>query len=147
MLEQMSFSCGGYSRDYELITIQNHNGCLNVDYYLIPKKNPQLSFPHYHASWTRERSKRWLSKIESIHFGKWEDSYYREDICDGTQWTLSYHYEGEIKRKIFGNNDYPDNWELFQNIMRTISHKLPRVEDTGIKDILELSVFDEDKSA
>lgn len=137
MLDHLSFWCGGYFGTNELITIKNENACLTLDYYIFSHEYPREAFPHFHAEWAKVRSKRWLSKIEEIHFELWEDKYWA-DVCDGEQWELRYQYEGESEREIYGSNAYPENWNQFRNLMTTLAHKLPRVEDAGIKEIIRL---------
>lgn len=137
MLDHLSFWCGGFFGADELITIKDQNACLTLDYYVFSRDYPRETFPHFHDEWTRERSKRWLSKFEEIHFELWEDKYWANTL-DGEQWKLRYQYEGENEKEHFGSNAYPENWNQFRNLMTTLTHKLQRVEDAGIKEIIRL---------
>lgn len=137
MLDHLYFWCGGYFGTNKLITIKYQDGYLTLDSYLFLRENRTKTFPHFHAKWTRERSKRWLPRIEEIHYELWEDEYWA-NVCDGEQWKLRYQYEGESEREIFGSNSYPENWNQFRNLMTTLAQKLPRVEDIEIKEILKL---------
>lgn len=135
MLDRLVFWCGGYFGANELITLKNQDGRLILDYYLYSREYHRDLFPHCHAEWTIERSKRWLSKIEAVHFEEWESEYW-EDMCDGEQWILCYQHEGDSERKISGSNAYPDNWAQFRKLMTTLAKKLPRVEDTDYEKAL-----------
>ena len=135
MLERLVFWCGGYFGANELITLKNQNGRLILDYYFYSHEYHRELYPHHHAEWTIERSKRWLSKIEAIHFEDWESKYW-EDVCDGEQWVLYYQYEDNSERAISGSNAYPDNWAQFRELMTILAKKLPRVEDANAEEAL-----------
>lgn len=134
-LKYLSFWRGGYLGTNELIILKASNGRLDIDRYSFSRKNPRETIPHFHENWTKERSKRWLSKIEQTHFEIWKDKYWA-DVCDGEQWKLRFQFEGESERIIFGSNAYPENWRQFSGLMTTIAQKLPRVEDAEIYEIL-----------
>lgn len=136
-VKYLSFWRGGYFGTNELIILKASNGRLDIDCYLFSHKNPQETIPHFHGNWTKERSKRWLSKIEQTRFELWKDKYWA-DICDGEQWRLSFQFEGENKRSIFGSNAYPENWPQFIELMTAIERKLPKAKDAEIKKIIGL---------
>ena len=134
-IKYLLFWRGGYFGASELITLIINNGCLSIDCYLFSHEHPRETIPHFHADWAKERSKRWLFKIEQTHFELWEDKYWA-DVYDGEQWKLRFQFEGESERIIFGSNAYPENWPQFSGLMTTIARKLPRVEDAEIHEIL-----------
>lgn len=136
-LNHLIFWRGGYFGTSELITLIISNGRLSIDYYLFSHEYPREAIPHFHADWTKERSKRWLSTIELTHFELWEDEYWA-DVYDGVQWKLRFQFEGESERIIFGSNAYPENWRQFSGLMTIIAQKLPRVENGKLKDIIGL---------
>ena len=134
-LKYLFFHCGGYFETNELIMLIINYGCLSIDCYLFSHEHPRETIPHFHADWAKERSKRWLFKIEQTHFELWEDKYWA-DVYDGEQWKLRFQFEGESERIIFGSNAYPETWPQFIELMTTIARKLPRVEDAEIHEIL-----------
>lgn len=76
---------------------------------------------------SKDRSKRWLQKFEQLHFEEWNDEYWA-DVCDGEQWSLVYQYAGEEKKRCWGSNAYPENWDSLIELVDKLKNKLPIVE-------------------
>ena len=63
-----------------------------------------------------------LDTIKSMHIGEWRTSYTLErfgyHVCDGTQWELEIYFSNEHKPvKIYGDNAYPYNFDVFQGLL------------------------------
>lgn len=134
MLEYLFFRIGGYFQGSRVVIIRNHNGRLSLDCLRL-LCGSRASFPHFHAEWTKQRSKRWSSKFAALRCEEWEDRYY-EYILDGTQWELRYKFEGQDERLISGSNAYPENWGSFMTWVAGVVRSLPRVEDATWEDVV-----------
>lgn len=51
-----------------------------------------------------------LLKITS----KWEKLYHNNKILDGKQWSIKISYNGN-ELSYWGSNEYPENWDEFEN--------------------------------
>lgn len=56
-----------------------------------------------------------LLKITS----KWEKLYHNNKILDGKQWSIKISYNGN-ELSYWGNNEYPENWDEFENFLEYI---------------------------
>ena len=130
MLEYLHLSIGGYFGGQENYLIWNKDGVLNVEVLYISSR----SCADYRRGTLRksllmtpDRSKRWLQKLEQIHFDYWAESYYALNVCDGTQWSLTYKFSGEERKKCGGSNAYPENWSSFTSLINKITSKASAV--------------------
>lgn len=135
MLEYLILQIDGFFEGKRMLMVRNQDGRLTWDYYLLLRKYSGETLPHFHAVWTKERSKRWVKQLDALSFEAWQD-HYNSDILDGTQWELRYKYPGMPERCITGSNAYPDDWELFRKWVDAAVRKLPRVEDATIDELL-----------
>ena len=135
MLEYLFFRIGGYFQGSRVLIIRDHDGCLSLDRFLLLHRYG-ASVPHFHAEWTKRRSKRWIGKFAAIHCEEWEDSYCDYSILDGTQWELRYKLEGQDARRISGSNAFPENWDSFMTWVAGVVRSLPRVEDATWEDVV-----------
>ena len=81
-------------------------------------------------------SKIFLQKIESLQINKWKSKYQPPEeimICDGTQWELDYKEAGKRCRHIYGDNEYPENWDEFMEIMDIL---YPFIDSDSIQNVL-----------
>ena len=65
MLEYLFFRIGGYFEGNKVLLMCNQGGQLSLDYYELSRRN-SVSIPHYSATWTKQRSKRWISKFAAL---------------------------------------------------------------------------------
>ena len=126
MLEYLRLSRGGFFGPNIKDLIRLRNGHLEVDRYYTRTRFCDECI-RFHEELSRARSKRWLQKLEQIHFEEWDDEYWAY-VCDGEQWSLVYQYSGEDKRCIGGSNAYPENWSEFIDLVDKLMNKLPRCE-------------------
>ena len=129
MLEYLYFSIGGFFEGRKILSVHNQDGCLTLDHYLYAPTYHRETWPHFHAVWEKERSKRWMKEFDALPCEEWQDSYFDDDILDGTQWELRYKYQGMAERRVSGSNAYPDGWEAFQKWVGAAVSALPRLED------------------
>ena len=132
MLEYLCFSIGGFFEGRRLLTLCNRDGCLTLDYDLLLHRFPGDARPHFHAVWTKARSARCLNAFAALPCEEWQDSYFDDDILDGSQWELRYKYQGMAERRVSGSNAYPDGWEAFQKWVGAAVSALPRLEDADV---------------
>ena len=128
MLEYLYFSIGGFFEGRKILSVHNQDGCLTLDHYLYAPTYHRETWPHFHAVWEKERSKRWMKEFDALPCEEWQDTYY-ENILGGTQWELRYKYQGIPERCITGSNAYPNAWERFKKWVDATVFELPRVED------------------
>lgn len=50
---------------------------------------------------------KFISKLNDLKVLNWESEYYNLDVIDGEQWALEITYDGNKKKHICGNNEYP----------------------------------------
>ena len=131
MLEYLFFRIGGYFEGNKVLLMCNQGGQLSLDYYELSRRN-SVSIPHYSATWTKQRSKRWISKFAALHCEEWKDEYCDYSILDGTQWELRYRLEGQDERRISGSNAYPENWDSYLRWISDTVHKLPVKENIDV---------------
>lgn len=57
---------------------------------------------------------------DDLHINKWKRSYKPDEwvIIDGCTWELQISVEGGRKRIYRGDNEYPENWDEFESLMR-----------------------------
>ena len=53
----------------------------------------------------------------------WEHEYWNNDICDGTQWKLSFRLSSGERYEISGSNEYPEGFDLLSRMFRYYSGK------------------------
>ena len=55
--------------------------------------------------------------LQASNFPAWLDEYVDPGVCDGTQWELQIRQGKKGVRKIYGSNDFPEEWESFQKFL------------------------------
>lgn len=128
MLEYLFFRIGGFFEGNKVLLMRNQGGHLSLDYYVLSPRN-RVSIPHYHATWTKQRSQRLIRIFAALHCEEWEDWYCDYSILDGTHWELRYKLEGQDERQMSGSNAYPGNWDSFMKWISDTVHKLPLTEN------------------
>ncbi|SCY24468.1 hypothetical protein SAMN03080606_01112 [Alkaliphilus peptidifermentans DSM 18978] len=64
---------------------------------------------------------QWITfteEIAALDVSCWRDSYYENNICDGTQWHLIIKFPNREKISKNGSNDYPPYWNGLIKIMK-----------------------------
>ena len=126
MLEYIHLSRGGFFGPHIEDLFRFRNGHLEVDRYISRTVFAQECVHRFEVL-SKDRSKRWLQKFEQLHFEEWNDEYWA-DVCDGEQWSLVYQYAGEEKKRCWGSNAYPENWDSLIELVDKLKNKLPIVE-------------------
>ena len=139
MLEYLFFRIGGFFEGNKVLLMRNQGGHLSLDYYVLSPRN-RVSIPHYHATWTKQRSQRLIRIFAGLHCEEWEDWYFDYSILDGAQWELRYKLEGQDERQISGNNAYPENWDSFMKWISDTVHKLPVKENIDVDQAMDVFI-------
>lgn len=76
-----------------------------------------------------------LPGLEKCRFPSWYDDYWNNGICDGLQWTMQIKYSSGETRSIAGSNDFPDEWELWHDLVGSLLDRsdLNKTEETEIR--------------
>jgi len=61
------------------------------------------------------------NKIDLLGVWDWEKEYFDQDVMDGVQWELMIDKKGRQRRRIFGSNKFPKNFEALTNLINEIS--------------------------
>ena len=67
-----------------------------------------------------------LEEFSALHIGEWQESYadsdYGERIMDGTSWSLTVYFYGDIKVAEFsGINAFPYNFGMLDQLIKKAS--------------------------
>ena len=62
-------------------------------------------------------TENFIRKLESFHIENWPLNF-SKDILDGHVWSLRYKEVGKRCRRIEGNNDYPDCYKEFMELIK-----------------------------
>ena len=110
-----SFEYGGFGTDnykiynngIDLIVEINH---FRIDYEEI---NHHISSEQWEEFW---------KVIDDLDAWRWGKDYFNQDILDGTQWELVIDRKGKRRRRIFGSNDYPPNFNLLIDAINKLAN-------------------------
>ena len=105
----ISFEYGGFRADHYKIYNEN------MDLY-INENGDEFSYKISEEEW----SKFWIV-IDEIDAWKWGRDYFDQGVLDGIQWELVIDREGKKRRRIFGSNDYPNNFSLLLDAINTLA--------------------------
>ena len=61
------------------------------------------------------------NKIDLLGVWNWEKDYIDQGVLDGVQWELMIDKKGKQRRRIYGSNKYPKNFEALTNLINDIS--------------------------
>jgi len=112
---EFSFEIGGfrldsykiYSQDQFVIT-QN----MDVPGLITDSNKVEVSDLDWQTFW---------NKIDLLGVWDWEKEYFDQDVMDGVQWELMIDKKGRQRRRIFGSNKFPKNFEALTNLINDIS--------------------------
>ena len=74
---------------------------------------------------TMRKWNKFIDKIFSLNIQEWKSRYINEHICDGGDWRLEMAFEDLPGISCYGRNEYPNNWEAFEN---TIYKYFPKMK-------------------
>ena len=123
---EFSFEIGGfrldsykiYSQDQFVIT-QN----MDVPGLITDSNKVEVSDLDWQTFW---------NKIDLLGVWDWDKEYFDQDVMDGVQWELMIDRKGRQRRRIFGSNKFPKNFEALTNLINDISKM--NGEITGFSD-------------
>ena len=112
---EFSFEIGGfrldsykiYSQDQFVIT-QN----MDVPGLITDSNKVEVSDLDWQTFW---------NKIDLLGVWNWKKEYFDQDVMDGVQWELMIDKKGRQRRRIFGSNKFPKNFEALTNLINEIS--------------------------
>jgi hypothetical protein len=112
---EFSFEIGGfrintykiYSQD-QFVIIQN----MDVPGLITDSNRVEISDLEWQRFW---------NKIDRLGVWDWEKEYFDQDVMDGVQWELMIDKKGRQRRRIFGSNKFPKNFEALTNLINDIS--------------------------
>ena len=64
---------------------------------------------------------RFWNGIDLLGVWNWEKDYIDQGVLDGVQWELMIDKKGRQRRRIYGSNKYPKNFESLTNLINEIS--------------------------
>lgn len=78
-----------------------------------------------------------LSSLQKCNLPAWHECYDNTDVCDGEQWEMELHFDNKKTFKIYGSNDYPEEWDLWCRFMKyTLNLKdVKKTQETQIGEI------------
>ena len=111
---EFSFEIGGfrlksykiYSQD-QFVVIQN----MDVPGLITDTNRVEVSDLDWQTFW---------NKIDLLGVWDWEKEYFDQDVMDGVQWELMIDKKGRQRRRIFGSNKFPKNFEALTNLINEI---------------------------
>jgi len=59
---------------------------------------------------------KFIDELVDLNVFSWKKEYLNENVCDGGYWSLKFEYKNN-SFEIIGDNDYPENYDDFFNIM------------------------------
>lgn len=118
-IRNIKFSIGGYSQGESFYTLENdllsywHNGFAGMEEPFDDVNRKKL---------TDSDQAKLMALFNKLDFLSWEREY-QMLACDGTQWEIMVTYNGNLKKKVFGSNAYPEGFDkierLFKRLLRT----------------------------
>lgn len=115
-LHKIKFSIGGFSEGESFYTMENnllshwHNDFAGLEESFDEVLKKELSDSD------KDELKKLLNKL---NFLQWEREY-RILACDGTQWEIMVTYNGNLKKKVFGSNAYPERFEKIEQLFKNL---------------------------
>ena len=110
-----SFEYGGFGSDNYKIYNNGIDVIIEINHHRINHEefNHQISFEQWEEFW---------KVIDEIDAWRWGKDYFNQDILDGTQWELVIDRKGKRRRRIFGSNDYPPNFNLLIDAINKLAN-------------------------
>lgn len=111
-IQKLHFSLGGYFSDYNY-TLNYDHGTLEIERMEMPYNGFDLKVKKINAG----KKGTLIASLNELKILDWKKEY-NLDMCDGTQWELKITYNGNLKKKVYGSNDFPESFNDFLNILR-----------------------------
>lgn len=109
-LTRFSYSEGGFFGGYKSIDLVKDDMQIKSVYCHSLKEGKEYSID-------KEKWDEFVNKMFELNIHKWKRKYNNNDICDGSQWELKMEFNDLPNFESFGSNEYPKNWELFEDII------------------------------
>ena len=110
-----SFEYGGFGSDNYKI----YNNGIDV---IIEINHHRINHEEYNHQISSEQWEEFWKVIDEIDAWRWGKDYFNQDILDGTQWELVIDRKGKRRRRIFGSNDYPPNFNLLIDAINKLAN-------------------------
>ncbi|SEW38362.1 Protein of unknown function [Ruminococcaceae bacterium KH2T8] len=139
-LEYFKFNIGGFRGGYDHWIIVYGN-----DGYNIYKDYMEKIGEPKHKEIKSVNLDKWLLRLSDIKLNNWRRCYDDDHVLDGTQWTLVYKFDNLSIEKKYGNNQYPENYIEFKQLISELDLLLedcPEMEYDS-KQAIELAHTDE----
>lgn len=133
-ISSIQFHKGGYFGPNIFVKISARNRSLVYQKQEIPfgKTFQQVLF-HF----TKEQWNDFVAPaLQASNFLAWLDEYVDPAVCDGTQWKLQIRKGKTCVRNIYGSNDFPEEWGIFQKFLSDCLD-LNEVKGTGTFSIVK----------
>lgn len=94
-------------------------------------------------AWTlMEGGRRWLRRLEKVHFGSWRANYKNENkLLPQRLWRLTVRDTKFGLRRVTGDQAYPDEWAAFIDLM----NEVPGVSILRVRQLEQVSLILHDK--
>lgn len=109
MAKQIKFTIGGFFGGYNTIEIFIDGEKISYETKFSSEKLYRLPQPAQKTF----NAKAWLEELDALKIFEWDKEYFNHEICDGTQWHLTFKDGEKIIYDNGGSNAYPENWCLF----------------------------------
>jgi len=67
--------------------------------------------------------------LNTIKIADWNKAYKNSDILDGFGWEIVITSKKNGLITFYGVNDYPDNWEVFEDLVELVKEKIVKQGD------------------
>lgn len=114
--KEIEFRYGGWLIGYETrkITFKGEDLFLDVNYSCF-NQNGAKPFTQKFPG----KKKDFLDALTALHVDEWEERYENLMVLDGYHWSLSIYFSNDHKAvKKEGYNDYPDNFDVFYQLLK-----------------------------
>ena len=109
-IRNIKFSIGGYSQGESFYTLENdlifhwHNGFVGMEEPFDDVARKKLN---------DSDQDKLIALFNKLDFLSWEREY-QMLACDGTQWEILVTYNGNLKKKVYGSNAYPEGFDKIE---------------------------------
>ena len=114
-LVSFEFQQGGFFRDLIVVSLSFREKTLIYRRSAEPEDGPtqQVSIRFYPRKWETFV----LPAIRRCNFPAWRTKYVDPCVCDGVRWSMELRFSSGPRRRILGNNEFPEEWDHFQSFL------------------------------
>ena len=108
------------SGDYYIDSIYTGGYYIEIDpKKLFCKYNFKSSCYYVEIKWKINKNHflKFLAEIKNIDVFSWDKKYIDKNVEDGGYWSITVKYNKKETLEIIGDNAYPENFEIFHNIL------------------------------